>query len=167
MTKTTLTYIIISLFLSLIAYCLVCDDGYFKFTNGVTEISALIMPYGMIALLIERFVNIILLPQDNRNLKQSIRVRGLNHSETLTLDQKHTKEFVKLSLAIGILVSAIGFRFFTQIVDVQSCDYLLNSDIKYKELFNVVDVFFTGLLLSGGGQLINRIVQFFTPNPNT
>ena len=116
----------------------------------------------MIAILIERFVNNFLLKEANQELKNQIRSHGLQQTVSLNdnsdtqPEERHSRKFVHRSFLIGIVAAAFGFRFFADITSEISC---AGVD-QYAYVFNFVDVFLTGILLSGGSQFINRIGQY-------
>jgi hypothetical protein len=62
-----------------------------------------------------------------------------------------------MGLAIGILVAAVGFRFFHQIIDVSR----LGSYTSHEGWFILVDVFLTGTILAGGAKAVHCVFALF------
>ena len=153
---------IVSIIISIWAIRFLGQECHIEFIKSTTEITTLLIPYGILAMLIERFVNNFLLKEANETLKNQIRSVGLKEAVEKTdasgdkIEEKHTRKFFHRSFLIGFLVSALGYRFFTQITTDINCTAVSNSVY----IFIYLDVFFTGILLSGGSQFINRIGQY-------
>jgi hypothetical protein len=62
-----------------------------------------------------------------------------------------------MGLALGVLIAAVGFRFFHQIVDVSR----LGSYTSHEGWFILVDVLLTGTILAGGAKAVHCVFAVF------
>ena len=135
---------------------------HIQFEKTGLDFVAYLVPFGIVAMLIERFVNVFLLKQENQTLKTEIRTKGLsetvseNDNTDTAPEERHSRKFVHRSFLIGLIIAAFGFRFFADITNEVDCSNVAD----YGYIFNAVDVFLTGILLSGGSQFVNRIGQY-------
>ena len=173
----TLLYIIIPVFcvLSIAGICL-SQNYYYKLVPEVTidDVMAIILNYALLAALIERFSNKVVL---RKLYFSSIVSRGLIHKSDMTLKEigrldaqnnsienlrlinavdsveEHDKSFSWLSFMLAFAISSFGFRFFINI--------FCASDGTDLNMF--IDIFLTSILLSGGAQYIKSIMIILSP----
>lgn len=65
-----------------------------------------------------------------------------------------------IGLVVGMLVSAVGFRFLGQIVSVDAIDSTDGKSLQYP-FFIAADVLLTGAVLAGGSKLIHQIFSLY------
>lgn len=130
--------------------------------TNVEAIISLLLTYGVIAASIERFVNKIIVP-DSYSLRKRQISEGLNRLDGVDRVAVHDKKFVRLAFYTGILVSALGFRFYANI-----SDGVCTSDSTYMAyIIPLADIFLTGILLSGGSQFVMYIINLLKGNKQT
>jgi len=123
-----------------------------------TIINGLIQ-FGVIAIIIERFTDKF--PLNDEYVKYQKVKLGLMTSEDKDSEKKFKKKFYWFSFGLGLLVASIGFRYFDLIV----IGYEKCQDVKWaNEIFNVFNVFFSGVLLAGGATLVQEIIMWIRKN---
>ena len=174
MTKPTI-YLVTAVLAAIFFYVVIGPQCDIAFDKGLTDITALLVPYSILGLLIERFVNNFIIPRDNTKLKSTLREMAPRsadgqitaskqlESQAKSEEQVHNPKFVRYSFIVALFVSAVGFRFMAQITDGgANCTTSDWFKFDYKYLFDIVDIFLTAILLSGGSQAINKAVQAMT-----
>ena len=64
-----------------------------------------------------------------------------------------------VGLVIGVITSAVGFRFLAQLVKAPDSAFLASAQNQW---FVGVDILLTGAVLAGGSKLIHNIVSVYT-----
>ena len=125
------------------------------------DVIAKLISFGILAILIERFVDNVIIPTPYREMINNIRNKssknrdGFVEALTDNTTNEHSEKFSWMSFGLSFLIASIGFRFFAEICD-SSCDDSIHSNY----LFPGIDIFLTAILLSGGSQLIVRIIKW-------
>lgn len=141
---------------------LLCKLNYKTGVKLTTIISGLIQ-FGVIAIIIERFTDKILIKQEYNDFqvaRLTMFSNGiLNNDDKEEVDKFKTK-FYWISFAIGLLIASIGFRYLDFVIDGYiDCAY------KYSEnIYNYCNVFISGVLLAGGSGLVLEIIQWIKKN---
>ena len=74
--------------------------------------------------------------------------------KTEKTEKTRSQKFEMLSLISGMVVAALGFRFFGQIAHVVNAEPVASS------LFYVADVGLSGVLIGGGSSFIDDVIVF-------
>ncbi len=100
------------------------------------------------------------------NLKSySLRINAEEHEkndleEKLVAYRLETRQMaIGMGLFIGILISAAGFRLLNDLIET---DALINLSDFQKQLFVVIDIIITGVIISGGSVAIDKIASRFS-----
>jgi len=173
--KRSTVYLAGSIVLAVFFYLVIGSECEINFDKEALEITSLLVPYSILGLLIERFVNNFFIPQENTKLKNGLKALGEDtngqalltqeqEAEVISMEDDHNPKFVRYSFIVALFVSAIGFRFLAQITDGGSTDCVTSEWFRfdYNYLFDLGDIFLTAILLSGGSQAINKILQSLT-----
>ena len=149
--------------LSVIAYIIMGVSCHFDFKAEDQILQKLII-YGLIAMIIERFVNNFITHEEYHTLKKQ-NDAAPHGEEHVAARKEHTKKFMIACQLIGLVIAALGFRFFKDIfTPVSGCADVSLGFMKMNGewLFNLVDVFLTSVLLAGGSTFINSIILFLS-----
>jgi len=155
--------LVIGMIIAVLALLFTGKNCYIEFTASSTDIVAHLLSFGILAILIERFTNSALINVEYKNYISALRTPGIKAEENTRLD--HRDKFNWNSFLLGVIVSALGFRFFENITELtEGCADRggLFAQIDFNWAYNIVDIFFTGILLSGGSQLIFAVIEWFT-----
>ena len=153
---------------------------YIKFNDGlkVTEITALLMSFSIIAMLIERLL-------DKGPLESGYSMLKQERNGTLSIKQQvdveeYKKTFNWAAFVGGVIIASLGFKFFINISE-PVCPSFADAGCNSKEgnesfvffknyIYPLVDIFLTGILLSGGAHFIREIIlqiKEILPNKKT
>jgi len=150
----------------------------FKSGLKIENVVSLLLSFGVIAILIERFSTQFLIRDDYVDFMAANRIKGYGTYKVKSRKQSDgsvyslleeqdltSKEFKQklfwMSWGIGMVLSAIGYRFFYNIIEVRDCG------VSYHEGLTVfADVFMTGVLLSGGSALVLELIMWWRGDEN-
>jgi hypothetical protein len=141
----------------------------FRSDISPTLIAGILMPLAVVALFMERALEVLLTPWRHNTVDQflvqmksaeSAGVPTADLAEKLTLHKSETRELAFLAgLALGTVVSAAGVRSLQPLIDTQQFTSL--SSLQRNTLAGI-DVVMTAALLAGGSDGLHRIVSMFT-----
>lgn len=171
------SYVFIILLIAIIIVGLyLIQEDYYKFKEKVTKdvVMNYLLIYAVIAALIERFSNNVVLTDGHQGskiarsiLKRSTKTlkdinlfsaHDLEQAENKSLkdsaDQikEHNKNFFWISFFIAAGVSSFGFRFFSNIL-ISAAD---------NQVHMAVDIFLSAILMSGGALYIKSLLQILS-----
>jgi len=132
----------------------------FDKTLQVSDVTALLLKYGIIAILIERFTNQFVLVKESEAYSEALKgmfpvsLNSMTYQDKKSIAVVYKPKFYWLSFFLGMLIASIGFRFFTQLLDP-----ILVGCPNQNTFFVYLDVVLTGLLLSGGSALIMEVAK--------
>lgn len=113
---------------------------------GVGELAQLIAPLFLVALFVERIIEVFL---------GTLRQPGDGHD-----DKARTRRIAfAAGTTIGVVVAALGVRVLELLVDPTVFAELPELQ---RRLFHVADVLFTGAILGGGADGVHKLVTMFT-----
>lgn len=159
---------VISVFLSIIYF-----NCPITFNSDIEtgDVVSLLLNFGVLALLLERFATQIIIREDYTNFMASHELLGYgnfksrnrknSNNKPMSLaseKEEEQKEFKQklfwISFGIGMILAAIGYRFFYNVIDGPSsyCGYF------HDKLVVILDVFLTGILLSGGAAFVLELI---------
>lgn len=137
-----------------------------------TEFVQLIMPLVLVALIIERALEVLLtswrgpaatkIAREITRLKTTEAAREqLEQARDSQVDYKSDTQRIAFlaSFTLGIVISALGIRVLELFVDPDVFRELLPTQ---KNAFNTMDVLLTGALLGGGSEALHKLVLVFT-----
>ena len=163
--------ILILVFISAVALWISHDYFYELKDISVEKVMSLLINYAVIAALIERFSNKIVLSKSYLSFVHSTKfldrsdvaiseIPSLKVDDELTSDalklisalkevEDHNNSFTWLSFFLALMIASFGFRFFANVFQVSG-----GVTINF-----IVDVFLTSIFLSGGAQYIMSIIK--------
>ena len=157
--------------------------GYIYFDCPITfntdleigKVVTLLLNFGIIAILIQRFATQFLLKDSYYQFMAAHQMKGygtftptgtkMNAQKRVMSATEETEESKKefkqqlfwISWGLGMIIAAIGFRFFNNVIDSSSvCDVWMHAKVSV-----ILDIFMTGILLSGGSALIMQIIMWW------
>jgi hypothetical protein len=147
----------------------------FKNNLDIGNVVTLLLNFGVIAILIQRFATQFLLKDSYYQFMAASKMKGygtfiptgtkMNAKKKVMSDDEETEESKKefkqqlfwISWGTGMVIAAIGFRFFNNVIDPPSaCTAWMHAEISV-----ILDIFMTGILLSGGSALIMQIIMWW------
>jgi len=155
-------YIVLAV-LAVGAYFIMGVNCHFDFKNEDEILQKLII-YGLMAMIIERFVNNFVVHDEYHTLKTQ-NDKDVQSEDHVEARKEHSKKFIVASQLISLLIAAMGFRLFKDIFTPASgCDnismglFIMNGSW----LFNIVDIFLTSVMLAGGSTFVNSILLYLS-----
>ena len=139
---------------------------------SITEFVQLVLPLLMVALFIERVLEVFIaswrgkratqLKERAQEARSQRQTGGPRHADEIALDchQYDTRRLTFLAgTALGVIVSALGVRLLEMFVDPVSFQLLPQV---HQQLFRTTDVLMTGAVLGGGSDALHHLVLVFT-----
>ena len=134
-----------------------------------TLIVGMLMPLGMVALFMERALEVLLTPWRRQAVDhyecqmKSAHAAGApteDLAQKLTSHRAETRELAFLTgLALGTIVSAAGVRSLQPLIDIQQFTGL---SLLQRNALTGIDVVMTASLLAGGSDGLHKMVSIFT-----
>lgn len=149
---------------------LLCKLSYKTEVKLTTIINGLVQ-FGVIAIIIERFTDKILIKQEYKNFQLArISILHSHGDNRIAMMEKYSDDvdkfktkFYWINFAIGLLIASIGFRYFDFVID----GYVKCAFEQSDRIFNYCNVFISGVLLAGGSGLVLEIIQWIKDNFKT
>ncbi len=164
--------LLLSVIVIAIVFLLETQIFYIKFNDGlkVTDLTTLLMSFSIIAMLIERLLDKGPLDTGYNLLKKKRFNKAAfaeNINNVIAL-KEYKKTFNWSAFVGGVIVASLGFKFFINITQ-PICPSFSDYDCSSKEaikafqffrnnIYPIVDIFLTGILLSGGALFIREII---------
>ena len=155
--------ILIILIVLIVIGTLAFGSRYYELRDDFTldKLSPLLLTYGIISMVIERFVNNVMLSEGNQKAKMArrkIRKLGLDSESLKQVEYQYLVkdissnnfEFSWMSFGVSALVSSFGFKFFNCVFQVAG-----SNPVEGINLY--LDIFLTGVMLAGGASFIKAI----------
>jgi|GEM_PF-3114892 len=128
-----------------------------------SEVIALLLNFGVIAILIERFTDQIVLKPSYLIFIESLKFDSttiMANNNTASVNKtEHKEKFYWISFAIGVFIASIGFRYFNNIIDTTTL-VKCTSSLSQTGMFAIADIFLSGILMAGGAALILEIIEW-------
>ena len=130
------------------------------------EIVRLFTELGVIALVIERSVEVFITPLRGEKAEHLARARKLDHPEAKTAEIQYrglTRKIAFLTaLALGMAVSTVGVRILSQLVQAEALSDPSKTRPIQLGFFTLLDILLTGALLAGGSDGMHKLASVFT-----
>jgi len=156
--------VIIPIVIGAIGYFLM-GDAYYELKNNVgpEQVITLLLNYAVLATLIERFVNKLVIPEQ-KSLARKAKFKLINMSisendekNQLAKIQEHEISFTWIGFGLSIMVSCFGFRFFSNIFNVTGGEVV----------YPLIDIFLTSIIIAGGAHFVNSLIDILHPSKDT
>ena len=153
-----------------IVFLLQTQIFYIKFNEGlkVTDLTTLLMSFSIIAMLIERLLDKGPLEPGYGLFKKerSDKATFANNTDDATALKEYKKTFNWSAFVIGVVMASLGFKFFINITepvcpnfaDCKSEEAIKSFQFFKTNIYPIVDILLTGILLSNGSQFIREII---------
>ena len=99
-----------------------------------------------------------LLAKKRASVEEAVNFADVETKALLPFSARTLKMSTWIGLLIGVVASAVGFRFLGQLVSVQKNDMLLGQ----YEAFVAADILLTGAVLAGGSKLIHDMFSVYS-----
>jgi len=185
MTFTKKEILVLSIVTILTVYGMINYSNYYELRPdySLEKLASLLMSYGVIALIVERFVNKVFLLKPSLAAKYARRdlmaltaqpPSGLKDptelkNERRTLEKKiiqYENSFSWMSFGVSVAIASFGFKFFSNIFvwagQTTSAEKpeLVSLAGTLSGVVPLVDVFLTAVMIAGGASFIKSIIDF-------